>query len=152
MDLLSRALRQNAPANVYIAQVDTLSYIDHPKGSWDFFKKLFLNPNAMGENNGFYCVPYYTGLTTCGHWMMMIAHKQQENVTANFFDFMEAGTQHRQEQACSTFLQKLFTHWRVDWYPTVCTDQIETECGFRTIAVLHALILGIYANRHFLYI
>ena len=106
----------------------------------------------MDERDGFYCVPYYTGSATCRHWMMMIAHKQQQDVTANFFDSMEAGTQHRQEQARSTFLHKFFTNWHVEWRPTLCTAQTETECGFQAIAVLHVLILGIYANHQFPYI
>ena len=97
MDLLIQRLRQQAPTNVYIAQVDSLSYIDHPKGKWPFFKNLFCNMHAMEERDGFYCVPYYTGSATCGHWMMMIAHKQRQTVFAHFFDSMEAGSRRRQE-------------------------------------------------------
>jgi len=139
-------------SGVFIASPEAYLTITQwePIQGWQAFARTFRSNTAMNHRpNGHYLIPIFSGPEEAGHWYLVVIIKQTNFKKGVIFDSIGNGNVHN--NTILHTLNDIFApgRGRVYWESCSCVQQIELECGHRTILAMQYICEGLSKGDEF---
>lgn len=141
-----------ASGSIFIASPEAYLTITQwePIRGWDTFARTFRSTTVINRRpNGHYLIPIFSGPEEAGHWYLIVIVKQNNFRKGIVFDSL--GTGNLDNNIVLRKLNDIFApgRGRVHWESHPCVQQIELECGHRTIFAMKSICEGLSKGDEF---
>jgi len=115
----------------------------NPTLGWERFGRMFGSRIAtFSKPNGLYLIPLFSGAECAGHWHLVVIQKRNRLFQGWIIDSLGSGTagteMHRKIESAFTT-----NRGRMSWNTPRSFQQVENECGPRTIKSMIAICKGV---------